>query len=243
MAESEAIRRGLFSRRRRPAGGAGQPGGYPTLSEEADAEYELESEEGSLWTGTRLLIGLCAMMWAAVAFAYFYLRTIDINLGGQAWRAHGVTTPPPLLGALIPLCVVAGAIMLTYGAWNFRRGLAFEWSVGAWVATILGVAATGFQGWELGRLNFYPGESGYTSLFIGFAGLNAAFILGGAFWAETLAARTTRLAKEIGPEDYMGASTHPEVRMFRASISGGVYFWWFMAAIDLFFWVLFYVLK
>lgn len=228
--------------RRRTARKNDRSNSYPVLSEEADAEYELESEEGSLWTGTRLLIGVCGMMWAAVAFAFFYLRTIDIGLGGQAWRAHGVTTPPQLLGALIPLALLLGALLLTYGAWKFRRGLAFEWGMGAWGAALAGLTAAGLQAWELGRLNFYPGESGYTSLFIGFAGLNVVFILGGAFWVETLAARTSRLASEIGPEDYLGASTRPEVRMFRASIAGSVYFWWFMIAIDLFFWVLFYML-
>lgn len=212
---------------------------FPVLSEEADAEYELESEEGSLWTGTRLLVGLCTMAWAAVAFAYFYLREVDT---GNAWRFPGVG-PPPLLGALIGGSVLVGAIVLSYGAYKFRQGLAFEWNLGAWVCVAFGLIGAGFQVWELTRLNFYPGESGYTSVFIGFAPLNTVFLLGGSLWAEFLAARTARLAKEIGPEDYLGVSTVPEVRMFRASIRGCVFFWWFMVAISVFFWVLFYILR
>ena len=213
---------------------------YPILSEEADAEYELESEEGSLWTGARLLAGLCTTAWSALAFAYFYLREIDT---GPAWLAPGVRTPPPLLGALIAGSVVLGAIMISYGLYKFRRGLAFEWNVAAWLCVAFGLIGAVFQGWELARLNFQPGESAYTSLFVGFGPLNCAFILGGAFWAETLAARTARLARETGPEDYLGASVRPEVRVFRASMSGCVFFWWYMAAISVFFWVIFYIVR
>lgn len=217
---------------------AEQGDAFPMLSEEADAEYELESEEGSLWTGTRLLMGLLAMAWSGVVFAYFYLEAVDV---GPAWRPHGVT-PPPLLGTLIAGCVLMGALILSYGAWKFQQGLAFEWSIGAWLCVALGLIAVGLQIWQLTRLSFYPGESGYTSVFIGFAPLNAAFIFGGALWAEMAVARTIRLGGEIGPESYLGLSTLPQVRVLRAQISGLVYFWWFMVGISLLFWILFYIL-
>lgn len=217
---------------------AQQTEGFPKLSEEADAEYELESEEGSLWTGTRLLIGLCAMAWAGVAFAYFYLKAVDV---GPAWRPHHVT-PPPLLGTLIAASVLAGAVLLGYGAFKFHQGLAFEWTVAGWIGVAFGLIAIGLQVWELTRLSFYPGESGYTSVFIGFAGLNIAFVLGGTLWAEMIVARSLRLGSEIGPERYLGFSTQPEVRVMRASMGGCVYFWGFMFAINLLFWILFYIL-
>jgi len=211
---------------------------YPVLSEEADAEYELESEEGSLWTGTRLLMGVWAMAWAAVAFAYFYLRALDV---GPAWRSPHVM-PSPLLGTLIGGCVLLGAIMISYGSYKFRQGLGFEWNLAAWLCAGLGGVAGAGQIWQLTRLHFFPGQSGYTSVFIGFAALNVVFILGGAIWAEMLAARTLRLAREVGPHEYLGATVKPEVRIFRASISGCVYFWWFMSAISLLFYILFYIL-
>ncbi|HZD43190.1 MAG TPA: hypothetical protein VE134_03955, partial [Methanomicrobiales archaeon] len=64
------------------------------LDERADTEWEIESEEGSLWTGTRVLMGIVAMAWVAIAFAYFYLRSLDV---GQLWRPHGLKLPPFLL--------------------------------------------------------------------------------------------------------------------------------------------------
>lgn len=210
---------------------------FPVLSEAADAEYELESEEGSLWTGSRLFIGMWAMAWAALAFAYFYLKTLDV---GPAWRSPHVM-PPPLIGTLIGACVLLGALMFSYGYYKFRQGLAFEWNVGAWLCACLGGTAIAGQIWQLSRLDFFPGTSAYTSLFIGFAPMNIVFIFCGTIWAEMLAARTARLAKEIGPEDYLGASTVPEVRVQRASMAGCLLFWWFMVAVSLLWWILFYI--
>jgi len=33
--------------------------------------YELRAAEGAIWTGTRLVIGICAFALASLAFAYF----------------------------------------------------------------------------------------------------------------------------------------------------------------------------
>lgn len=209
------------------------------LSEQADAEYELESEEGAIWTGTRLLIAAVSMAWAGVVFSYFYLRAID---HGPAWYPdHAV--PSLLLGSLIGGSVLGGALILTYSAWKFNQGLAFEWTFGAFLTAAVGLVGAGLQVWEMARLGFFPGEGGYTSLFVGFGPLNAVFILSGAYWAEILAARTIRLAKMVGPEDYLGFSTTPEVRVMRSSLNGCVLYWWYMVAISVMTYILFYVIR
>lgn len=209
------------------------------LSDEADAEYELESEEGAIWTGTRLLIGLVSMAWAAVVFAFFYLRAIDV---GPAWRPAHVG-PSQLLGTLVGGCVLGGAVLMTYAYWKFRQGLGLEWTILAFLSAAFGLVGTALQVWLMARLHFFPGESGFTSLFVGFGPLNALFILGGVYWAETQAARTLRVAKEIGPESYLGLSTVPEVRVLRSSIDGCVLFWWYMVAIEVLFYILFYIIR
>lgn len=208
------------------------------LSEEADAEYELESEEGAIWTGTRLLIGLISMAWAAVVFTFFYLRAIDV---GPAWRPAHVG-PSKLLGTLIGGCVLGGALLVTYAYSKFRQGLGLEWTIFGFLGAGIGLVGAFLQVWLMARLNFFPGESGYTSVFVGFGPLNALFILAGVYWAETLAARTVRVAKEIGPESYLGLSTVPQVRVLRQSIDGCVLFWWYMVAIEVLFYILFYIL-
>ena len=55
-----------------------------------EVEYELRASEASMWTGSRLLIGVVSFAFASLAFAYFYLRSSDNE---QLWRPHGVTAP------------------------------------------------------------------------------------------------------------------------------------------------------
>ena len=52
--------------------------------------FELRAQEGALWTGGRLLIGIWAFAFAALAFAYFYLRSGNNE---NLWRPKGVTAP------------------------------------------------------------------------------------------------------------------------------------------------------
>ena len=55
-----------------------------------EIEYELRAAEGSMWTGSRLLIGAVSFAFASLAFAYFYLRSSNSE---DLWRPHGVTAP------------------------------------------------------------------------------------------------------------------------------------------------------
>lgn len=208
------------------------------LDAEADAEYELESEEGSLFSGSVMLIGVMTMAWSGVTFAYFYLRYID---NATLFRPHGVR-PPYLLGSLIGLCIVAGAILYSWGVNRLRNGQAFEFELAGFLACGAACVATGLQAWELTRLGFHPGESGFTSVFAGFAILNIGFLFYGAFWTETVAARALRLRSMYPPETYIGVSVRPQVRVWRGSVRGALLFWWFMVLIEVFFWVLFYIL-
>lgn len=208
------------------------------LEAEAEAEYDLLGVEGSFWTATRLLIGIVTFAWAGIAFAYFYLRESDTR---SLWRPHGVT-PPTLLGTLIALCVVAGAAVAVYGKYTLRDGRQVDWGFAAWLTTALGLIAAGLQIWELSRLSFLPGLSGYTSVFIGFAPLNVAFILGGTYWVETTVARAMRLRGRLATTGGAAISPLPDARLLRANIDGATYFWVYMALIDAGFWALFYVL-
>lgn len=211
-----------------------------TLDVRADTEWEIESEEGSLWTGSRILIGIVAMAWIGVAFSYFYLRSLD---GPKLWHPHFVPTPSLLIGTMIMLCVVLRAAVLSYGTVLLRRGLAFEWFMAGWLAVLGGLIATGLQVWALTRTGFYPGESGYTSVYIGFGLLDVGFLFTGTLWSETVVARSMRLRERMLPHEFFGLSVQPEVRLLRSSLRGCGLYSWFMAAVLVFFWFLFYILR
>ena len=200
--------------------------------------FELRAQEGALWTGGRLLIGIWAFAFAALAFAYFYLRSANNQ---NLWRPHGITAPTAA-GAAIFALSVGSALLCLFGARRFRAGASLDWEVAGWTAVLGGLLVIALQVWQLTDLPFFPGSSGYASCFIGWAALNIALMLSGLYWIETLLARHARLRRALREDGGTAQSTLPAARMFRVSLEGCAYYWGFIAVVATFFWVLFYVL-
>jgi heme/copper-type cytochrome/quinol oxidase subunit 3 len=219
---------------------AGRPNARVDLLQQSaeEVEYELRSAEGAIWTGGRLLIGIGVFTFASLAFAYFYLRSVDSD---QLWRPGGVTAPIGVGTAIFVISVVAAGLN-AYGIFRLRRGPSLDWEVAGWTAVAGGLVAVGLQIWQLTNLPFFPGSSGYASCFIGWAVLNIAMLLCGTYWLETLLARVMRLRRAVAQDGGPARSTQPVARLFRANLEGCAYFWGFMALMSLAFWVLFYVI-
>jgi hypothetical protein len=200
--------------------------------------FELRSHEGALWTGGRLLIGIWAFAFAALAFAYFYLRSGNND---YLWRPNHVTAPTGT-GAAIFALTVACAFLVVFGYRRFRRGMVLDWEVAGWTAVLGALIVVGLQIWQLTQLSFFPGSSGYASCFIGWAALNIALVLSGTYWLETNLAREIRLHRAAAEDGGPARSTLPTARLFRVSLEGCAYFWGFIAIVGTFFWVLYYVM-
>jgi heme/copper-type cytochrome/quinol oxidase subunit 3 len=216
-----------------------EPLSTPTFRETPEEiEYEMRSAEGAMWTGGRLVIGIAAFAFASLAFAYFYLRSVNSE---DLWRPHGVTAPTDI-GAAIFAVVLGSALLNAYGTVRLRRGETLDWEVAGWTSVLGGLVAIGLQAWQLTQLPFFPGSSGYTSCFIGWVVMNIAMLLGGVYWLETLLARWLRLRRAVTEDGGPSRSNLPVARLFRANLEGCSYFWGFMAVVSLLFWVLFYVI-
>jgi heme/copper-type cytochrome/quinol oxidase subunit 3 len=202
-----------------------------------EIEYELRATEGSLWTGTRLLIGAVGFAFASLAFAYFYLRSSN-NEG--LWRLNGEGAPMSL-GATILGLTVGAAALLFLGNLRRRQGTDVDWQVAGWTVVVLGLLSVALQIFELTRLSFYPGSSGYASCFIAWAVMNASLLLGSVYWIETLLARSARLRRAMA-EEGAAQGRLPADRVHHASAEGCVLFWGFAAFIATLFWVFFYVI-
>jgi len=137
--------------------------------------------------------------------------------------------------------VMVGALLNIYGTARLRRGQSVDWEVAGWTALGLCLLAVGFQLWELTRLPFAPGSSGYASSFIGWAGLNTALLLASSYWLETLLARAIHLRRAIRQDGGASASPAPAARLLRANLESVTYFLGFAAFVNLLFWVLFYI--
>ena len=200
--------------------------------------FELRAQEGALWTGGRLLIGIWAFAFAALAFAYFYLRSANDE---DLWRPKGVTAPTAT-GAAIFAITVAAALLVQFGERRFRENETLDWQVAGWTAVLGGLTAIGLQIWQLTELPFFPGSSGYASCFIGWAAMNIAVVLAATYWLETILAREIRLRRAISQDGGAPSSTLPVARLFRSNLNGCTYFWGFVGLVSLFFWLLFYVI-
>jgi heme/copper-type cytochrome/quinol oxidase subunit 3 len=200
--------------------------------------FELRAQEGALWTGGRLLIGIWAFAFAALAFAYFYLRSAN---NGDLWRPNGVTAPTAA-GAAIFAITVAAALLVQFGERRFRDSEILDWRVAGWTAVFGGLLVVGLQIWQMTDLPFFPGSSGYASCFIAWGAMNIALVLGGTYWIETILAREMRLRRAIVQDGGAPNSTLPVARLFRANLNGCTYFWGFIALVATVFWVLFYVI-
>jgi len=211
---------------------------FPTLRETPEeVAYELRAHEGALWTGSRLLIGIWAFAFAALAFAYFYLRSAN-NEG--LWRPSHITAPTAV-GAAVFAFSLAAALLCGFGLWRFRLGSALDWEVSGWTSILFALTAVGLQIWQLTELPFFPGSSGYASCFVAWAGTNIALLLVGAYWLETLLARELRLRRAVAEDGGAPRSALPAARIFRVNLEGCTYFWGFIAVVELFFWIIFYV--
>lgn len=211
----------------------------PTLVETPEElAFEQRAAEASLWTGTRLAIGIGIFAFASLAFAYFFLRS---NNNADLWRPHNMTAPTAIGAAVMAFTITAAAMALLSGR-RLRANRMTDFQIAGWTVVLASVIAMGLQIWELTQLPFYPSTSGYASCFIGWSGLNIALIVFGMYWTETLLARYLRLRRALAEEGASIHSTLPAARLFRANVEGAMAFWCFIAVVELFFWVLFYLI-
>jgi heme/copper-type cytochrome/quinol oxidase subunit 3 len=219
-----------------PAAGAEAPVRLDFLSGEAELAYAHEQMWGAYWTGARLLVAGAAMAFGTMLFAFFYLRSINSS---GLWYVRG-ERPSLLFGiAVLILLLLSAGISGGTAAMLRRRAAGADWLVGSSIALGLGLAAAALQAWEMGRVSFHPGSSGYASMFVGWQVLMILAMVGGVYWLETLIARGARVRRVLRPLAISAAE--PDVTMFRGSLDGFVVYWNFLALVEVVVFVLFYL--
>lgn len=209
------------------------------LAPEAEEGLATAAAVGSIWTGSRLLIGACSFLYAAFAFTFFYLRSL--NSHGR-WHPPG-QHPSPLIGTTAIVLLLGAAAVHYFGVWRLRNGLNLDWRVAAVTALGLGLFSAAMQVYLLTRLPFFPGESGYASVFVGFWPVQVTLLLGALYWLETLVARSLRVRNAWRGQGDLGGNVTPEAIRLRASLDAFQYFFGFLALTGAAFWFLFYVVQ
>ena len=145
-----------------PPGAAAPQGGLDRAAEEAGFYHE--AALGAAWTGSRLAIGGLTFLFGSFVFAYFYLRSLNSN---GRWHGSGFIQPSVAEGTIIVALIVISAIVNTLVLQRIKAGSKSAWVSGAVVALVLGLAAVAWMIIQLLYLPFWPGSSGYSSVFVG----------------------------------------------------------------------------
>jgi heme/copper-type cytochrome/quinol oxidase subunit 3 len=182
-----------------------------------------EVHERNMWIGARVIAGTTILFFAAFAFAYFYLRSLN-NQG--RWRPDGVD-PSQRYGLAIVLLFAASAAVFAYAAWAARQERG--WLAAAGVALALGLAGCVVQLLEYAQLHFGPLDGGYASVFIGWTITFVVFALMALYWVEILLAEGLR-------------HRHTTTVYVPAGLGDAAFYWQLLAGIGVVTWAILYLL-
>jgi heme/copper-type cytochrome/quinol oxidase subunit 3 len=158
----------------------------------------------NLRLGARVWAASIGFFFVAFFFAFLYLRALDTSGLWRGWPPH-TPTPSMGFGVAILVCVLGSA-----GVARWASTLARErWRAGALASLVLALAGVVLQCIQFSSLGFGPTDAGYASVFVGWTGLFALFLLGTAYWIGTVLA------------DVSGDGATPE---FQAAAIDGVSF-------------------
>lgn len=219
-----------------------QTTGTPTEGQDPTAEetgFYHESALNAMWTGTRLALGGLSFLFGAFVFAYFYLRSLD---SAGRWQGSGYHPPSMLWGTVIMFLVLVGAGVHYAGLQQIKAGHKRLWQIAGLIALFMGLASVGLQIAELLYLPFWPGSSGFSSVFVGFYPVFLTIVLAVMLWLETLLARSRFIPAIFFAEQPPTYEESNAVQRFQASLSSFSVVWNYLAAMALLFWVLFYVI-
>jgi hypothetical protein len=213
-----------------------QPPTSLTAAEE-EAVFYHESALNASWTGVRLAVGALSFLFGSFIFAFFYLKSLNSHHLFYTPASH----PQSWFGTTILILVLVSAAVQTLALQRIKAGVKSVWLAGAVLALGLGLAAIALQIWQLASLPFWPGASGFASVFVGFQPVFIAVAFCVMVWLEILVMRC-RAIPEISfveqPPTYAEAFA---VQRFQASLSAFTVTWNYMAIVALVAWILFYL--
>ena len=212
---------------------------------------EHESPEvlaANLRVGSRLWGSATVFFFFVFLFAYFYLRSLNSH---GLWRPAHVD-PSQTIGVIVTVAIVLAAVLLRFGyrdhladrrpAWRIKGAIA--------LAVLLAAVAVQIVGWA--TQGFGPTEGGYASVYLGWTGFQALFVLGLAYWAETTLATSIRYRRTLtgapGPGEASGDSDrsepdiHDPLSLVRPALEAVSFYALLFAVLAVIAWVILYLL-
>jgi hypothetical protein len=146
------------------------------------------------------------------------------------------------MGSFIMMLVLTSAGVAYAAMQQLKAGHKRAWQIGGLTALVLGLAAVVLQILELLYLPFWPGSSGFSSVFVGFYAVFTVILLAGLLWLEMLLARSRFLPAIFFVEQPPTYAEAFAVQRFQANLSAFNLIWTYLAVMAVLFWFLFYVI-
>ena len=203
----------------------------------------------NLRVASHLWSGATAFFFVAFLFAYFYLRALDSS---AVWRPKHVD-PSLTLGTLAAVAVVGAAALLRLAVGDHRADRLPPWRVKGTIAVVLLLAAVVLQIVEWATQGFGPTDGPYASVYLGWTGLLAVFLIGLAYWVETTVAtsfryRDTQQGAAVpeghasGDSDRSDPDIDNPLSLIRPELESVSFYATFLAGIAVLTWFILYVL-
>jgi len=207
---------------------------------EEEAVFYHESALNSSWTGVRLALGGMSFLFGSFVFAFFYLKSLNSH---HLWYPSGslATHPQSGFGVTVMLLIVVSAAVQALALQRIKSGSKAPWLAGATIALVLGLVAIALQLFQLADLPFWPGASGFASVFVGFQPVFVAVVFCVMVWLEILIMRCRQIPEISFVEQPPTFAEAFAVQRFQASLSAFTLCWNYIAVVAFIFWLLFYV--
>jgi heme/copper-type cytochrome/quinol oxidase subunit 3 len=187
----------------------------------------------SLYVAARLLAGATTFFFLAFLFAYFYLRSLNIN---HMWKPAHVK-PEQGLGAAFVACVIASALLALFAA-SRAHAKDRSWSISASIAVLLGLLAVALQCIAYTKQKFGPTDGAYASVYCAWTAFYLIAILGTMYWIETQVAGELRARRS--PAEH-GDIRDPD-RLIAPGLDAAAFYWAFLAALGVIAYVTLYLI-
>ena len=189
----------------------------------------------ALSVAARLLAGATTFFFLSFLFAYFYLRSLNVE---HMWRPAHVK-PDQALGAAFIACLVI-SLIAAIAAGRGMKARSNGWITPGIASVAFGLIAVALQCIEFTAQKFGPTDGAFASVFCAWTAFYLIAVLGTMYWLETHVATELRARREParGAE---GDIKEPD-RLIAPGLDAAVFYWSYLAAIGVITYVVLYLL-
>jgi len=203
----------------------------------------------ALSVASRLLAGATTFFFLSFVFAYFYLRSLNVE---HMFKPNHVK-PVQGLGIIFVIGIVLSAGCAFLAGRQGKAGnrdaeserpltmvFSLDWPTWALFSVMLGLGAVAVQCIEFTQQKFGPTDGSYASIFVGWMSFYMIAVLATMYWLETHVATEWRARRRPAPR--AEGDIKEADRLIAPGLDAAVFYWCFLAAIGVLAYVVLYLL-